>query len=112
MDPLLAGHRHVPQLRELPRFPSVRRDLSLDVAENVPFEKIQSLVQSLNLPFLETIDFVTTYRGKPLAAGIKSVTITLVFRSPSATLTSEEVEASVQRAIQSAAQNLAATIRA
>jgi phenylalanyl-tRNA synthetase beta chain len=111
LSPLLAGSRHVPQLRALPRFPAVRRDVSLIVLDDLPFEKIESLIRGLALEFLESIDFVTTYRGKPLEAGFKSVTITLVFRSPAATLTSEQVESSVQRAIDSAKRELGATVR-
>jgi phenylalanyl-tRNA synthetase beta chain len=111
LSPLLTGSRHVPQLRPLARFPAVRRDISLIVPESLRFEKIESLVRTLNLEFLESIDFVTTYRGKPLDAGSKSVTITLVFRSPSATLTSEQVEASVQKAVEAAKQQLSATLR-
>jgi phenylalanyl-tRNA synthetase beta chain len=111
LAPLLAGHRHVPQLRELPKFPSVRRDISLIVAENIRFEKIQSLVGGLKLDNLEELEFVTTFRGKPLEAGTKSVTIALVFRSPSATLTSEVVESSVQRVIAAAKEQLGATLR-
>jgi phenylalanyl-tRNA synthetase beta chain len=111
LAPLLSGARHVPQLRALPRFPAVKRDVSLVVAESVRFEKIESLILSLKLEFLESIDFVTTYRGKPLEAGTKSVTIALVFRSSSATLTSEQVEASVQRGIEAAKAEVGATVR-
>lgn len=111
LAPLLAGHRHVPQLRELPKFPAVRRDISLIVAENIRFEKIEVLIASLSLENLEDLEFVTTYRGKPLEAGIKSVTFTLVFRSANSTLTSEAVESSVQRAITAAKEQLVATLR-
>jgi phenylalanyl-tRNA synthetase beta chain len=111
LAPLLAGSRHVPQLHPLARFPAVRRDLSLIVKENLPFEKIESLIHGLRLESLEAIDFVTTYRGKPLETGTKSVTITLVFRSPSATLTSEQVEVSVQKAIEAAKSQFGATVR-
>jgi phenylalanyl-tRNA synthetase beta chain len=112
LAPLLAGARPVATLKELPRFPAVKRDLSLVVKESLRFEEIESLVRKLSLPFLEEIEFVTTYRGKPLEAGSKSVTITLVFRSPTATLTSEAVEESVQKTIGAAKENLAATLRA
>jgi phenylalanyl-tRNA synthetase beta chain len=112
LAPLLAGHRRVPQLRPLPTFPAVRRDLSLIVADAVRFEEIESLVRNVALPFLETIEFVTTYRGKPLESGAKSVTITLVFRSPVATLTSEQVEASVQTVVTAAKSRLGAILRA
>jgi phenylalanyl-tRNA synthetase beta chain len=112
LSPLLAGSRHIPQLHPLARFPAVRRDISLIVPETLRYEKIESLIRELNLEFLESIEFVTAYRGKPLEAGCKSVTITLVFRSPSATLTSEQVETSVQKAIAAAKERLNAMLRA
>ncbi|MGD0769878.1 MAG: phenylalanine--tRNA ligase subunit beta [Tepidisphaeraceae bacterium] len=111
LSSLLAGSRHVPQLRPLARFPAVRRDVSLIVPDALRFEKIESLIHGLKLEFLESIDFVTTYRGKPLDAGFKSVTITLAFRSPVTTLTSEQVETSVQKAIDAAKRELGATLR-
>ena len=61
---------------------------------------------------LEDLEYVTTYRGKPLEKGRKSVTITLVFRSPTETLTGEAVEASVQRVVEAAKRDLNATLRA
>ncbi len=61
---------------------------------------------------LEEVEFVTTYRGKPLQPGTKSVTITQVFRSPTATLTNEQVEESVQKTIAAAREKLDATLRA
>jgi phenylalanyl-tRNA synthetase beta chain len=111
LAPLLAGAKPVALLKELARFPSVRRDLSLVVKEGLRFEEIQTLVQKLELPFLEGIEFITTYRGKPLESGDKSVTISLIFRSPSATLTSEQVEESVQKAAGAAKEKLGATLR-
>jgi phenylalanyl-tRNA synthetase beta subunit len=51
-------------------------------------------------------------RGKQLEAGKKSVTIALVFRSPTETLTGEAVETSVQRVIDAAKRDLNATLRA
>jgi hypothetical protein len=111
LAPLLAGARDVPQLKTLSRFPAVQRDVSLVVPENLRFEKIESLIRGLNLEFLESIDFVTTFRGKPFETGFKSVTIALVFRSPVATLTGEQVEGSVQKAIDAAKGKLGATLR-
>jgi phenylalanyl-tRNA synthetase beta chain len=104
--------QHVPQLVHLPRFPAVRRDLSLVVAESVRYEQIEKLVMQLKLDDLEGVEYVTTYRGKPLEKGQKSVTLTLVFRSLTATLTAEQVEGSVQKAAEAAKTQLAATFRA
>jgi phenylalanyl-tRNA synthetase beta chain len=111
MDALVAGAQHVPQLKPLPKFPAVRRDLSLVVTESMRFQQLERVVRALDLENLEDLEYVTTYRGKPLEKGTKSVTITLVFRSPTATLTSEQVEASVQRAVEAAKSQLNATLR-
>ncbi len=108
---LLGGARHIPQLRPLPRFPAVRRDLSLVVAEKVRYQEIETLIAGLNLADLEGVDYVDTYRGKPLAKGTKSITLSLVFRSSEGTLTGEQVEAAVARVMEAAKARLGATLR-
>jgi phenylalanyl-tRNA synthetase beta chain len=108
---LLAGARHVPQLQPLPRFPAIRRDLSLVMTDKTRYADLEQSILKLNLSNLEAIEHVTTYRGKPLDKGSKSVTITLVFRSPGGTLTGDEVDASIQRVVETAGQNLGASVR-
>jgi phenylalanyl-tRNA synthetase beta chain len=109
--PLLEGMQHVPQLHALPRFPSVRRDLSLVVPEALAFEKLEQLIRGVRPEHLEDLEYVTTYRGKPLEKGTKSVTVSLIFRSPTTTLTSEQVESSVKAVIDAATRQLGATLR-
>ena len=112
LAPLLEGARHVPQLRPLPRFPAVRRDLSLVVPETTRFEQVDATIHAVRPADLEAVEYVTTYRGKPLDAGTKSVTVALVFRSPTATLTGEAVESAVQGVVDAAKVQLGATLRA
>ena len=112
LQPLIDATQHVPQLRPLPRFPAVERDVTLDFAESVRYDALESLVRSLKLADLEDVRYVTTYRGKPLEKGHKSITITLIFRSPTTTLTSEQVESSRQRVIDAAKRELGAALRA
>jgi phenylalanyl-tRNA synthetase beta chain len=111
LEPMIQGARHVPQLKPLPKFPPVTRDLSLVVAESVRYEQIESLVRSLRPEHLEDAEYVTTYRGKPLEKGQKSVTLKLVFRAPDRTLTGDEVEAAVKKIVDATAKELGATLR-
>jgi phenylalanyl-tRNA synthetase beta chain len=111
LAPLVAGTQHVPQLRAVPRFPAVSRDITFDVADGTRYEAVESLIRKLELPFLEDVAYVTTYRGKQVEKGKKSVTTTLIFRSPTSTLTSEQVESAVQSVIDSAKSQLGATLR-
>ena len=109
--PLVEGAQRVPQQKPLATFPAVRRDLSLVVPETMRYEQIESLIRQLKPELMEDLEYVTTYRGKPLEKGQKSVTVTLVFRSPTTTLTGEQVDAAVQRVIDAAGSKLGATLR-
>lgn len=109
--PLVEGARRVPQQRELAQFPAVRRDLSLVVPESTRYEQVRAVIRDLGPKSLEDLEYVTTYRGKPLPPGQKSVTVALVFRSPAGTLTGEQVDAIVLRIVEAAKSNLGATLR-
>jgi phenylalanyl-tRNA synthetase beta chain len=111
LEPLIAGAQWLPQVKELAKFPAVKRDLSLIVKERVRYEEIAAVVSELKLPNLEGVEYVTTYRGKQIGDGMKSVTVELVFRSEAGTLTSEEVEGSVQRVVGGARERVGAVLR-
>lgn len=84
----------------LPRFPAVRRDLSIVVAEAVKWSDIQRLLQqSAGRSWLEEVQFVGVYRGKPIEADKKSVTMELIFRDANGSLESAQVDADMQRIV-------------
>ncbi|MCZ7634537.1 MAG: phenylalanine--tRNA ligase subunit beta [Phycisphaerales bacterium] len=99
-------------IRPLPAFPPIDRDLSLLVPERMPWDRVRSLVEGANLPLLESVEFVGTYRGKQAGAGRKSVTLRLTFRDPARTLRREEVEPQVSGLIDRARAELGAELRA
>jgi phenylalanyl-tRNA synthetase beta chain len=110
--PLVEGMSRIAQQKTLPTFPAVRRDLSLVVPESTRYERLESLIRAQKPELMEDLEYVTTYRGKPLEKGQKSVTVTLVFRSPTGTLTGEQVDATVQRVVDAAKAEVGATLRA
>jgi phenylalanyl-tRNA synthetase beta chain len=110
--PLIEGAQRVPRQADLPMFPAVRRDLSLVVAESMPYEKIESAIRGRKPQLMEDLEYVTTYRGKPLEKGQKSVTVAMVFRSPTQTLTGQQVDATVQQVVDAVKSELGATLRA
>ena len=111
-DALIAAYEPVRRAKAVPRFPAIQRDLSVVVDEAVRWADVDAALTAANLKSLDTIAFVTTFRGKGIDPGKKSLTLTLNFRDPARTLTNEEVDAEVKRAIDTLAQNFTATLRA
>ncbi|HRQ73200.1 MAG TPA: hypothetical protein PLU35_09255 [Phycisphaerales bacterium] len=99
------------RIRPLQAFPPIDRDVSLLVPEGTAWERVRSLVESANLPLLESVEFVGTYRGKQAGAGRKSVTLRLTFRDPARTLRREEVEPQVTGLVDRARAELGAELR-
>jgi phenylalanyl-tRNA synthetase beta chain len=110
-EALVAGHEATVTNRPLPRFPSARRDVSFVVKESVSYGDLSNLATSLDLADLLTIEHGGTYRGKPLEAGTKSVTLTLVFRREDGTVPREEADAQVDRFATAAQERFDAQLR-
>ena len=98
--------------RPLPKFPAIRRDLSLVVDEGLSWGQIAGAVGSVHQPAREGFRYVTTYRGKPLPAGKKSVTISLTYRSGEGTLRREQVDQMVAELVEALGRRLGAALRA
>jgi phenylalanyl-tRNA synthetase beta chain len=71
------------------RFPSTTRDLALIVGIEVTHQQIQKLIQSFEL--VELVEIFDVYSGGQVPAGKKSLAYRVSYRSPSHTLTDEEV---------------------
>ena len=97
--------------KPLPKFPAVRRDLSVIVDADVNWQQLYQTIASVDQPARADVQYVTTYRGRPIAQGRKSVTLTLVYRSPSGTLRSEQVEQQVDQVLTVLKQKLGAELR-
>lgn len=109
---LLAGYPPRSRVVLPPAFPGIERDVSLIVGEDVRWEAIAGALASRRVAPMEGFAFVTTYRGKPVPPGKKSVTVRLAFRDPSRTLTHEEVDVPVQRLLEGLRSELAFELRA
>ena len=100
-----------PLLRDLPRYPAIDRDLSLIVAESVTWDAIREVIEADDPALLESVEYVTVYRGKPIAKGRKSVTLRMRFRDPQRTLKHEEVTEQVQGVVKALGDSLDAELR-
>ncbi len=95
----------------VPRFPAIRRDLSVIVDGPVTWQQLSKAVCGVDQPLREALEYVATYRGKPVPAGRKSVTLTLIYRCADRTLRGEEVDEQVEQVLASLRDAFLAEVR-
>jgi phenylalanyl-tRNA synthetase beta chain len=111
LDDLLASFPPDTQSHPLPKQPAIERDISLILDETVEWSAVHGAIIGIQLDHLEDITFVTTFRGKNIENGKKSLTLKLRFRDSERTLTHEEVNAPVTEAIDLLTSKFSAEIR-
>jgi phenylalanyl-tRNA synthetase beta chain len=77
----------------------VSRDLSIVCSETVPAAAIEARVRGSAGPLLREVAVVDRYQGPQVPEGNVSLTVSLIYQDPGRTLTSEEVEGSLERVL-------------
>ncbi len=101
----------LPHYREISRFPSVRRDLAVVVAETVPVADLLAVIRAAAGGLLTDLVVFDIYRGQGIEPGCKSVAIGLNLQDVSRTLTDDESDAVVARVVTDLGRECQATIR-
>jgi phenylalanyl-tRNA synthetase beta chain len=90
---------------DLPKFPTVRRDLSLLLDKKVRFAEIEKLAFSKAGNMLKAVSLFDVYEGKNLPEGKKSYAVSFTLRDEKKTLTDKKIEqtmAQIQHELESA----------
>src|SRR6266699_1989963 len=96
-DRFSAGGGRMPQARPLPRFPGVRRDLTVLVRGTIAGGDVLQVIRQQGGYTLRDISMVSEYQGPQLEAGARSLSFRLHYQADDRTLTNEEVATVQQR---------------
>lgn len=91
--------RSIPAARVLPHFPSIRRDIAVEMDEAVEWARIVAALRSGLPTILNEVVLFDCFRGPGLSAGRKSLAIGLILQDDSRTLTDEDADQSVADAV-------------
>ncbi len=95
----------------VPVFPPVLEDLALVVDEDLPAERVLSLIRQTGGKLLTDVRLFDIFRSEQIGAGKKSLAYSLTYQSLSGTLTDAEVKSVRQRIIRRLEQELGAKLR-
>lgn len=102
---------HAFPLAKLPEFPSVSRDFSVLVPEEIDAERIIQLCLKVGRPLAKSAKIFDIYRGSQVKQGSQSVSIRVLFSEPARSLVETEVEQAAQAIVKAMAAELGAELR-
>lgn len=96
---------------EPPRFPEVRRDLSMILDRSVKYEQLEQLVHKEEPKLLKRINLFDVYEGDKIEAGKKSYAISFFLRDDEGTLKEQQIDTVMKRLMDAFETKLGAVIR-
>jgi phenylalanyl-tRNA synthetase beta chain len=97
--------------KAIPKFPAVRRDLSLLLDEMVKFAQIEELAFQQERKLLKEVGLFDVYQGKNLGEGKKSYAVSFVIQDDNQTLTDKQIDKIMDKIQGTFEQQLGAQLR-
>lgn len=101
----------IPAVSELSRFPAVRRDLAILVAEEVSAEAVRKLLREAAGEALQDLQLFDLYQGANIQKGKKSLALGLTFQHPSRTLADADINPIIDNCIKALEAKFNAELR-
>jgi len=98
-------------IKDVPKFPEVRRDVSLVLDRRVTFEEIENLVRSTEKRLIRSIILFDVYQGEKIPKDKKAYAMGFTLLDEDKTLTDQEIEKTMNRLMAAFEQKLGAIIR-
>ena len=99
------------EFTEVPKFPSVSRDLALLVDKNIAFSQIEQVARQTERKFLKRVELFDVYEGKNLPEGKKSYAVNFILLDEEKTMGDKQIDAIMQKLIANLTKQLNAELR-
>jgi phenylalanyl-tRNA synthetase beta chain len=108
---LLSAKTRAITFEPLPVYPASDRDLAIVVSADIPASALVDTIKKIAGTMAESVHIFDLYTGKQIEKGKKSVAISINFRLPDRSLSSEEVDAMQARVVDELKNTFNAIIR-
>lgn len=109
---MIAKHKIIN--KEVPKFPAVRRDLSMLIDKEITFDQIRGIVFKTDKKWVKEVQIFDVFEGGgkvALPENKKSYAVSLLLQDEEQTLTDKQIDAIMQKIIHNLVQNIHAEIR-
>jgi phenylalanyl-tRNA synthetase beta chain len=98
-------------IQDVPKFPEVKRDLSLVLDAPVRFDEIHNLIMTTEKKLVRDVVAFDVYEGENIPKGKKAYALSFTLQDESKTLTDQEIDKTMERLMNAFEQKLGAVIR-
>ncbi|TDB65225.1 phenylalanine--tRNA ligase subunit beta [Arundinibacter roseus] len=109
-DFLLKQYNAMVQFREVPRFPEVRRDLSLVLEKSISFDQVKKVANRTEKQLVKEVNVFDVFEGAALN-GKKAYALSFLLQDSQQTLTEKVIDKTMQRLMAAFEKELGAIIR-
>ena len=99
------------EITDLPKFPVVRRDLSLLLDEKITFAELAETARRAEKKLLRDVTLFDVYEGKNLPAGKKSYALSFYLQDTERTMSDKQIDAIMAKIRKSIEDTYGATLR-
>ena len=96
---------------EIPKYPEVRRDLSLLLDDNITFDAIYNIARQTEKSLLKDINLFDVYQGQNLPEGKKSYAVSFTIQDNTKTLTDVQIDKIMSKLQKNLETELGASLR-
>ena len=111
LDLGILAQRTLPKAEEIPKYPSVRRDIAVIVADTICAQSLIKAMNSVNSTIITEIALFDVYRGKGVDNGKKSLAFRVLLQDTKKTLTDEEADLVTKKLIKTLENKFEAKLR-
>jgi len=97
--------------RELPKFPSVKRDLSLLIDEQTDFETLKEIAFKTEKKLLKEVKVFDVFNGKGIPEGKKSYALSFILQDTNKTLVDKQIDKTMNAIVRAYQQQVNAELR-
>jgi len=98
-------------IKELSRFPSMMRDISMVVQRSLAYDEVEKSVNKLKLDKLQEVKLFDIFESEKLGTDKKSIAVSFTFLDQEKTLTDKEIDGWMSKIMMTLEKDLSAEIR-
>jgi len=91
LDKIISLTPHTIKSKPIPKFPAIYRDITIIIARGIETQTVLEAVENIREDLVENLHLFDVFEGDPIAAGKKSVSFRVTYRSSDKTLEDDDV---------------------